>query len=141
MIDAVRLVIAVIMLLTTLACSENREKALAQEKTAPTLQEDSTRLAAMKQEIEELAREPRCSQVSECAVAAFGRKPCGGPWTYLVYSRTSVDESALVKMIGEYNELNQRVNERHGLISDCMLVTKPSLDCVSGLCVVPDKSP
>lgn len=141
MIYTARLTIGSILLVATLACSEAPEQALAQEEAEPTQEQDFARLAAIKKKTEELLGEPRCSKSSECAAVAFGSKPCGGPWTYLVYSRMSVDEDALLEIVKEYNQFNRDVNERHGLISDCMLVTEPRLDCVNGVCVVPDKSP
>lgn len=140
-IDRTRLVVASIFLGATVACGEAPEKALRHEQTEKTWNEDAARLGAMKREIEELVREPGCSLTSECVAVAFGAKPCGGPWTYLVYSRMSVDESALLDKVKGYNHFNKVINERHGLVSDCMLVTEPSLDCVNGLCVIPDKSP
>ncbi len=141
MIDTAKLTVGVVMLLATPACSEAPENALAQEEREPTLERDSAKLAAIRTRTEELLGEPRCSQSSECVAVAFGSKPCGGPWTYLVYSRTSADESALLDKVKEYNQFNKVINERHGLISDCMLVTEPRLDCVNGRCVVPDRSP
>ena len=134
------LTIGSILLVATLACSEAPEQALAQEETEPTLEADSARLAAIKKMTEELLGERRCSKSSECAAVAFGSKPCGGPWTYLVYSKTGTDENALLDIVMEYNQFNRTVNERHGLISDCMLVNEPRLDCVNGLCVIQDKS-
>ena len=91
----------------------------------------------MKAEILALIDEPRCSQAADCASIAFGGKPCGGPWTYLVYSTTGTDVSALEALVNEYNKFNAAVNERHGVVSDCMLVTEPRVDCVKGLCVAP----
>lgn len=141
MIDARRLAIALMLLGTTVACGETPEKALEEGQTGSTWNEDSARLAAMKKEIENFVGEPRCSQASECAAAAFGSKPCGGPWTYVIYSKTSVDEDALLDWVNKYNQYNRVVNYRHGLISDCMLVTEPRLDCVNSLCVIQGDSP
>ncbi len=141
MIERAKLAIGSILLGAILACSKTPEEALAQGETEPTLREDSARLVEMKKEIEAFMGEPRCSQASECAAVGFGSKPCGGHWTYLVYSKTSTDEDALSGRINEYNEYNKVMNERHGLVSDCMLVTEPRIDCVNSLCVIPDKSP
>lgn len=141
MIERAKLAVGSILLGAILACTETPERALAQGETESTLREDSARLAEMKKEIEAFIGEPRCSQASECAAVGFGSKPCGGHWTYLVYSKMSTDENVLLGRINEYNEYNKVVNERHGLVSDCMLVTEPRIDCVNGLCVIPDKSP
>ena len=132
---------ALLLLMATTTCGQTPDQTHASESREPTMKVDSVRLAAMKTEILALIDEPRCSQASDCASIAFGSKPCGGPWAYLVYSITDTDVSALQARVNEYNEFNSAVNERHGVVSDCMLVTEPRVDCVNGLCVVPSKSP
>ena len=132
-----KIAVALLLLMATTACGRMPDRTQASELREPTMKEDSARLAAMKAEILALIDEPRCSHAFDCASIAIGSKPCGGPWTYLVYSITNADVSALEAQVNEYNEFNSAVNERHSVASDCMLVTEPRIDCVKGLCVAP----
>jgi hypothetical protein len=104
----------------------------------PKSDEDFEQLEAMKAEILAFIGDPVCSDVSDCAAVAFGSKPCGGPWEYLVYSTATVDPGTLAEMVSEYNELDALLNQRHGIISDCSLVRAPALGCVGGRCVAMD---
>ena len=75
------------------------------------------------------------ADVSECRSIAFGSKPCGGPWSYLVYSTSESDEDRLIDLVGSYNDLEKQVNEAEGRASDCSFVSKPELDFDNGRCI------
>lgn len=96
---------------------------------------DQTELEKMEAEVLELIGDATCSDVSECRYIAFGAKPCGGPWRYLVYSATSVDTIAVAEAVAAYNARNDQLNRRWGWISDCGVPPSPQLDCVDGRCV------
>ena len=96
---------------------------------------DQATLDAMRQEIEALIGTPDCDDVSSCALLPFGAKPCGGPWSYLVYSKTTVDEAELENLVARYNAFEAEVNRRYGRMSDCSVPPQPVLGCVDGTCV------
>lgn len=77
-----------------------------------------------------------CDDVSACASMAFGAKPCGGPWEYLVYCTDSVNEDALQNLVDEYFELNQKYNAENGIVSDCAEVDEPELLIYQGICMI-----
>lgn len=101
----------------------------------PNEEEDVARLAAMKQEILDFVGDATCTGSADCATIAFGAKPCGGPWRYLVYSKSSVDEEALKDLVDRYNRFNDILNHRHGWYSTCDVISPPATDCVDGHCV------
>ena len=71
----------------------------------------------------------------DCAYIAFGSKPCGGPWSYLVYS-ISIDVDLLKSKVKQYNKMEDEYNRKHGIASDCAIVLPPtSLNCVNDKCV------
>ncbi|NNK39562.1 MAG: hypothetical protein HKP45_02785 [Winogradskyella sp.] len=85
--------------------------------------------------IEDQAAESICTEGFECRSIAFGSKPCGGPWSYLVYS-TSIDTLDLVDRVNDYNELEMTFNINCGAISDCAVVNPPtSLMCENNQCI------
>ena len=97
---------------------------------------DRARLDKMETEIDDLIGEATCKDARECRVIAFGDKPCGGPWSFKVFSVSSVDSVALDDLVGHYNKFNKTLNARYGWMSDCMVVMPPNVDCVEGRCVV-----
>ena len=97
-------------------------------------QSDRERLRDLKRAIDVEIGEPRADSVAQCKYIAFGAKPCGGPWTYLVYSTTRTDESKLQRLVREYNALQKKINAEERLGSDCRLVPEPELVLENGVC-------
>ncbi|MBM3299070.1 MAG: hypothetical protein FJY85_03850 [Deltaproteobacteria bacterium] len=116
-----------ISILTQLALSGCAEEEYQQEVEA--------QLRAMRAEIESMVGVPTCSDIADCAYIAFGSKPCGGPWTYLIYSRATIDPDVLAARIREYNDLEDRYNHRFAVVSDCSVAAEPRLTCANGVCV------
>jgi len=108
-------------------CDENQD-------ASALLVSDSISAASLEQRIMEMIGVPRCTDVSECAAIAFGSKSCGGPRTYLVYSRTVTDSEELRDAVEMYNKLEAEFNNEHGIVSDCEYVSAPGLACTDGVC-------
>lgn len=96
---------------------------------------DKARLDSMRYEILAMVGEANCSNSSNCRYVAFGDKPCGGPWSYLIYSITTVNERVLLMRVSEYNHFNEILNVEYGWDSDCSLVPVPTVGCRNGHCV------
>ena len=114
---------ALLATLVALACEDE-----------PNEQDDVARLAAMKQEILDLIGDAACKEPTDCTTIAFGAKPCGGPWEFLIYSHSSVDESVLKDLVRRYNEFNDVLNRRYGWASPCDVPSPPAVNCVDGHC-------
>lgn len=96
---------------------------------------DIERLISLKIEIEALAATSVCNDDSDCKYIAFGSKPCGGPWTYLVYS-TSIDTVELETQVQQYNQLESIFNAQYGIASDCAVTQEPlEVICESNKCI------
>ena len=75
-------------------------------------------------EIYEIVASAECSDDAGCDYIAFGSKPCGGPWGYLVYS-TSVDvqllkQSATVRLKQDgrvVNVLRENLSENSDILT------------------------
>jgi hypothetical protein len=102
-------------------------------------QSDRERLRELKRAIDEEIGEPRADSVAQCKYIAFGAKPCGGPWTFLVYSTTRTDESKLQRLVREYNALQKKINAEEGLASDCSVPPEPELTLENGVCAAKRK--
>ena len=86
------------------SCSNNSETSREDER----LQLDS-----LKNEIEQIVTEGTCTENTVCDYIAFGSKPCGGPWSYLVFS-TSINVQLLKEKVAIYNQNETVFNLKWG---------------------------
>ena len=100
-----------------------------------TLEESLVRLGDIQSDIEGMVADKSCNGAGDCKVLAYGKKACGGPSTYVIYG-SNVDEALLEKKSNEYTALQDEVNRRFGLISDCSIMAVPEVTCVDGKCII-----
>ena len=93
-------------------------------------------LEQLAQEIKQEIGVPSASKVSQCKMIAVGSKPCGGPWSYEVYSTETTNESRLSRLVTQYNELQRKLNERQKIVSDCEFIRKPQVTLFDGICAI-----
>lgn len=124
-------------LLWMLSCGDARDLPTDPgERTRGTGTEegDLALLESRRAEIEAFIGSPVCTGPGDCAALPLGVKPCGGPWSWLVYSRSSVDTLALRALVDSYNTLNGELNLRWGWVSDCAVEAQPQVVCEDGVC-------
>ena len=93
-------------------------------------------MESIKLEIDALIATSSCTEATECRAIAFGSKPCGGTWSYLVYS-TSIDTEYLESLVTNYNNIEEAFNNNCEAISDCSFVIPPNeLSCEDGNCTI-----
>ncbi|NHN27450.1 hypothetical protein FIA58_017355 [Flavobacterium jejuense] len=89
-----------------------------------------------KQEILDYIASVPCDETSGCNFIAFGSKPCGGPWEYLVYSN-AIDINLLTNLVNNYNSDEAQYNELYNIYSDCTVVDPPeNIECIDGICSI-----
>ena len=100
-----------------------------------TCEKKMSQLNEMETTIQSLVDTSVCNENFKCRAIAFGSKPCGGPWSYLVYS-TSIDTLKLNKMVETYNQLEAKINQECERFSDCAMVSPPQrLECENNKCI------
>lgn len=105
------------------------------DDTPPTQESELAELNTLKSKIENLVGTSTCNESSECKYLAFGSKPCGGPWEYLIYS-TSIDTDELENLVDDYNQKEEAYNIKWGVASDCAFAIPPSsVNCENNTCV------
>ena len=101
-----------------------------------TQESEKAELSILQEEIEQLIATGTCSQNTDCNFIAFGSKPCGGAWSYLVFSAT-INVELLKEKVTTYNKNETAYNMKWSVVSDCMVSTPPTnVECVNGDCVV-----
>jgi hypothetical protein len=115
----------IVIMAIVFGCTNNSEN---------TQEDDNRELDILNKEIVQLIAEGTCTENTECDFIAFGSKPCGGSWSYLVFS-TAIDIELLKEKVATYNEKETAYNEKWGIFSDCMFVLPPSsVECINGTC-------
>jgi hypothetical protein len=93
-------------------------------------------LQTKKEEIQNYINSFSCSETLGCGYIAFGSKPCGGPTSYLLFSK-AVDIVQLEQMVKNYNEMEELFNKQTNAISDCMYLSPPNeVKCINGVCTI-----
>lgn len=114
------------LLLTAMQCDD--------DDTAYNCEDSVAYLTEQKLKIENMAKESICGGAFECRYIAFGSKPCGGPWEFLIYT-TSIDTLALKSLVSEYNRLEANYNLNCGAASDCSVPQPPiGFNCENDQC-------
>ena len=85
--------------------------------------------------IEILNEDLTCSADSDCRVFDFGHKACGGPASYIIAS-TANQHFAEIQDLAELSRiLEARYNRDNSIISNCMAVMPPNVECSENKCV------
>lgn len=106
-----------------------------EDEASLTQEEERIELDADKQEILDFAATSVCNESTECKYIALGSKPCGGPWSYLIYT-TSIDTEKLELWVEDYNKKETAFNTKWSVFSDCSFVNPPtSISCENNVCV------
>ena len=119
---------AIMLLFQSFQCDDQ-----VKEKTRAEYIEE---LQLERQSIKEYIASFPCDETIGCDFIAFGTKPCGGSWEYLVFSN-AVDIAYLTTRVNNYNTLESAYNSEFSIVSDCMVVNPPAnVGCVDGVCAI-----
>ncbi len=118
---------------------QEREQEVKEERKSDAVPQYKTRLRELDTLIEMEISAPVANEPKQCKLIAFGSKPCGGPWRYLVYSTATANEVRLKQLVNEYNQLERKLNKEQKIRSTCEYVREPSVAFVSGVCAIKDK--
>lgn len=109
--------IFIILILFSTACSRSKN-----------VKEDST-LTELNRTISLLSKDKSCDDINQCKSIAYGDKPCGGPYSYLIYSSKNTDSVKLLEKVKLYNKLERETNIKNNAVSNCMMILPPILVC------------
>jgi hypothetical protein len=123
--------VSLVLLSLVTAFSAGADLLPPQPSSAAKLKARHTQL---EKEISKLVKTSPCSSKADCGVAEVGVKPCGGPWSYKIYSKKNVRSKSLEKKVAEFNALDKSLNEKEELMSDCSVEMQPEVACVKNAC-------
>ncbi|HYD79021.1 MAG TPA: hypothetical protein VEC06_04370 [Paucimonas sp.] len=77
---------------------------------------------------------PTAGEAAQCGILPVGARACGGPESYIAYSRTVSNETRLLALAETHSRLSSERNQATGAISTCILMMPPSAQLVDGVC-------
>lgn len=96
----------------------------------------SERLTTLDRAIREEVGIARADSFDQCQLLAVGKRACGGPEFYMVYSTVSSDAAKLQALANEYTELRVQQIAQTGEMSTCEILPKPGVMLEGGICKV-----
>lgn len=114
--------------ISIIACSSNK---VAKQDNAVEAQ-----MSSLDKETKHLIGSASCTSASQCHSIGFGHKPCGGFYSYRIYSDKNTDVSKLESKVNQYNALSRELNKKNNLVSNCMMLIQPQLVCRDKSCQI-----
>ena len=106
------------------------------ETSANTDDAIKTKMLRLDKQTKKLIGSASCSSDNQCHSIGFGHKPCGGFYSYRIYSDQNTNVTQLKNQIKQYNELTREQNKKGNLVSDCMMLMPPQLTCRKQTCQI-----
>ncbi len=120
-----RLLIFLLLILSAVSCSNS---------DLQTREEYELTMKNKMQEIENLIAAGSCDENSDCDSLPVGKKACGGPHAYVIFS-TNIDVQKLQQLVNEYTSLELEYNQKFEIVSDCAIVNPPqTIGCIDSKC-------
>lgn len=86
-------------------------------------------------DIHALIESGNCNTGDQCRYMAYGKKACGGPSGYLIFSG-NIDEVKLKKLVNDYTIAEDIYNKENQITSDCSIPNPPQkMKCDGGKCI------
>jgi hypothetical protein len=103
-------------------------------QAAPDVTELKTNETRLKSDIAKLNGNLSCKQDSDCAFLEVGAKACGGPRSYLIYSKANDKADILKRKANELTDNDKSLNKAQRTMSTCMALLPPEVRCVNLKC-------
>jgi hypothetical protein len=79
--------------------------------------------------ITDLIGEAKCASDDQCRTIGIGALSCGGPESYLPWSVSATDETALRDTAVRYAQARRKRDESMGAFSPCVIQPEPGVHC------------
>ena len=93
-----------------------------------------TELATLRKEIQRLAGDGRCNNVVHCRALPLGKRACGGPDEYIVFSSMTGKADLLEAKAFEYTFLQEELLRGKPETGSCEIILEPKLNCIQQRC-------
>jgi hypothetical protein len=104
------------------------------EPSDPSVDELTQRVEQLNKEVKAIIGEAVCRTDTDCRLIGYGAKPCGGPGSYLPYSRQGTNVSLLERKVAELNATTREIHRKRQVLSTCMVAPEPTVMCIESRC-------
>lgn len=91
-------------------------------------------LIRLREEIAQLAGDGRCNNVVHCRAIPIGKRDCGGPDEYVIFSSMTGKAGLLEAKAFEYTFLQEEILRDRSGVGSCEIVLEPALACIQQHC-------
>jgi len=91
-------------------------------------------LATLRKEIQRLAGNGRCNNVVQCRALPLGKRACGGPDEYVIFSSMTGKTDLLEAKVFEYTFLQEELLRGKPETGPCEFIVEPKLQCLQQRC-------
>ncbi|MBE0366707.1 hypothetical protein [Pseudoalteromonas aurantia] len=92
-------------------------------------------LVSVRKQLTELTKNNACDNTVQCQVMPVGSRACGGPSSYLVFSKKYANPHKVSTLADKITHLESQYNAKNRMVSICQHLTQPSTQCVENKCV------
>lgn len=96
--------------------------------------QDEAQLRTLRKQIQELAGDGRCNNVVHCRAIPIGKRDCGGPDEYVIFSSMTGKAGLLEAKAFEYTFLQEEILRGKAGVGACEMVVEPRLACIQQRC-------
>lgn len=94
--------------------------------------------AELQQTLRQYLQRREADSRDQCALIAYGHKPCGGPESYIVYSQKGMGEDTIEELeaqVKRYNELDAFIKSSRNIVGNCQVTPEPEIEFENGRCM------
>ncbi len=91
-------------------------------------------LVSLRKEIQLLAGDGRCNNVVHCRAIPIGKRDCGGPDEYVIFSTLTAKADLLEAKAFEYTFLQEEILRDKLGVGSCEIELEPKLACIQQRC-------
>lgn len=95
-------------------------------------------LTELKLQLDQLTENKQCSSDTACRVLPVGKRACGGPAGFVVFSTEHSDEEAVSKVSSQITALEIAQNLSTNAMSICEHLSEPAVQCIANTCSTTD---
>jgi len=96
--------------------------------------QDEAQLRTLRKQIQALAGDGRCNNVVHCRAIPIGKRDCGGPDEYVIFSSMTGKADLLEAKAFEYTFLQEEILRGKTGVGACEMVVEPRLACIQQRC-------
>ncbi|CCQ11340.1 hypothetical protein PALB_22310 [Pseudoalteromonas luteoviolacea B = ATCC 29581] len=101
---------------------------------------ENTDVDDLYQQLNALTENKQCNESAQCKALPVGKRACGGPSSYVVFSTNSVDQNDVESLTAKITAMESQINALEGRMSICEHVNEPLVQCSMQQCTTTEQA-